>query len=306
MRSHLKGIDVFVAAVESENFTQAAARLSITPSAVGKSISRLEERLGVLLFRRTTRRQALTDEGMLFYEYCVKALEEVRTGEALLDSGKWGMKGRLRLSMPAIFGHYCLAPILLGLARENPELELDLSFSDRTVDMIEEGFDLAVRIGTLPDSINLVARRLGEHKMTFCASPFYLKQYGTPVTIDDLTNHQALAYTRFGQVYHWQYLRDGQVQALIPKTQLRSDDFYVLLDAAISGLGIAWLPYWLIRASLISNALQELLPDLPPLSHPIHALWPRTPHLPLKIRATVDALVNQLPERLAKIEDRIA
>lgn len=304
MRNHLKGIDVFVAAVEAGTFTQAAERLHLTRSAVGKSIARLEERLGVMLFQRTTRSQSLTDEGSLFYEHCLRAVEAIQSGEALLESGKWQMTGRLRVSMPALFGHLCVAPVLIELAEEHPGLNLELSFSDRTVDLVEEGFDLAIRVGTLPDSSGLVARPLGEHTMAFCASPAYLKRFGIPNNIDALLRHKALAYARFGQVHRWQFLIDGQREERLPEVRLRSDDLRAVMDAAVAGLGVAWLPYWLVRDALRRGKLKALLPDQPGVVYAIHAVWPYTLHLPLKVRAAVDALLEKLPARLAAVEAR--
>ncbi|KGD88044.1 LysR family transcriptional regulator [Achromobacter sp. RTa] len=305
MRNSLKGIDVFVAAAESRNFAEAADKLHITRSAVGKSVARLEERLGVVLFQRTTRSQSLTDEGALFYEYCLRAVSEVQAGETLLETGKWQMKGRLRVSMPALFGHLCVAPILLDLARDNPDLTLELSFTDRAVDLVEEGFDLAVRVGVLSNSSGLVARRLGEHKMAFCASPAYLRRFGKPKRAEDLARHWGLAYARFGRVVPWQVMADGKTTEL-PSAMARlvSDDFRAVLDAAIAGLGVAWLPYWLARDGLRGGALKEVLPGQQSVVYAIHAVWPYTQHLPLKVRAAVDALLRDLPARLAEVEAR--
>ncbi|MCA8050301.1 MULTISPECIES: LysR substrate-binding domain-containing protein [Burkholderia] len=302
MRNNLKGIDVFVAAVEASSFAQAAEKLHITRSAVGKSIARLEERLGVVLFQRTTRTQSLTDEGSLFYEHCLRAMDEIQAGEALLETGKWQMKGRLRVSLPTLFGHLCLAPILIELAKAHPDLDLDLSFSDRSVDLVEERFDLAVRIGTLPNSSGLVARPLGEHRMAFCASPAYLDHFGEPQTYEELEQHKALAYTRFGQVHRWPVIIDGQRVELQPAVRLLSDDLRALMDAALADLGVAWLPYWLVRDALRSGALRELLSERPGVIYPIQAVWPYTLHLPLKVRAAVDALLAHLPARLAAVE----
>src|SRR5882724_11319726 len=151
MRERLSGIAAFVQAVEAGSFAQAAERMQMTRSAVGKSIARLEERLGVRLFHRTTRRQSLTHDGQAYYERCVRVLAE-------LEAGRREPSGRLRVSAPVIFGRRCVSPVLLSLARKYPGLAVDVSFSDRVVDLIEEGFDLAVRIGTLPDSGSLAAR----------------------------------------------------------------------------------------------------------------------------------------------------
>lgn len=304
MRDSLNGVDVFVVVAEAGSFAQAASQLHITRSAVGKSIARLEQRLGVLLFHRTTRSLSLTDEGSRFHGHCLRALEEIRAGETALESGKWQVNGQLRVSMPVLFGHLCIAPILIELAQQHPELVLEMSFSDRTVDLVEEGFDLAIRNGVLPDSSDLVARRLGEHGMTFCASPAYLQCHGEPGSFAELQQHDAVAYTRLGRMLEWQVRVDGQVQAIRPKARLRMDDLRAVTDATLAGLGIAWLPYWLAREYLLRGELREVLAEQPSLTYPISALWPQTPHLPLKTRVAVDALLAKLPARLAVVESR--
>ncbi|WP_397452824.1 LysR family transcriptional regulator [Pseudomonas sp. NA-150] len=304
MQSNLNGIEVFVAVVEAGSFAQAAVKRHITRSAVGKSIARLEHRLGILLFHRTTRSQNLTDEGALFHEYCLRALEEILAGEALLESGKWQVSGCLRVSMPVLFGHLCIAPILIELAEQHPGLTLEMSFNDRMVDLVEEGFDLAIRNGSLQDSGDLVARRLGEHHMAFCASPAYLMIRGEPKTIEDLKRHDAVAYMRFGRVLNWQLRVDGQVQEIKPKARLLMDDLRAVTDATIANFGVAWLPYWLARNHLLRGELTEVLPDHSGVTFPINALWPRTPHLPLKTRVAVDALLAKLPARLEVLEAR--
>ena len=183
MANTLNGIDLFATVVEAGSFAQAAERLHLTRSAVGKGVARLELRLGVQLFHRTTRSQSLTEEGALFYRHCLRALEEVRLGETALASNKLTLNGRLKVSMPVLFGQQCVAPILLALAKAHPGLALELSFSDRKVDLVEEGMDLVIRNAEPPDSLDLAARRLGEHGMTLCASPAYLAERGDPVTL---------------------------------------------------------------------------------------------------------------------------
>ena len=152
MRSDLNAIPVFVAVVECGNFAQAAEKLNVTRSAVGKTISRLEQRLGVALFQRTTRRQALTEEGEVFYLQSRRALDNLRDAENEIQRGKTQVQGRLRISLPVLFGQRCVAPILFPLSQRYPELKLELSFSDRQVNLFEEGFDMAIRIGALSDS----------------------------------------------------------------------------------------------------------------------------------------------------------
>lgn len=300
MTDQLSGISVFVTVMEAGNFALAASRLHLSRSAVGKTITRLEQRLSVRLFHRTTRSLNLTDDGALYYERCLRALEEIRIAETLLESGKQQVSGRLRVSMPVLFGRMCIAPVLTALAHEHPGLELDLSFSDRVVNLVEEGFDLALRNGPLPNSAGLVARRLGNNRMTLCASPDYLARYGTPASVEELPQHDAIAYRRAGVIRSWLIpQRDGTLREVMPKTRLLMDDLQAIADAAVTGFGIAWLPCWLIREPLSQGMLRQVLAAVPGVDFEVHAVWPLTPHLPLKVRLAVDALVNQLPVRMA-------
>ncbi|OMQ23765.1 LysR family transcriptional regulator [Serratia oryzae] len=299
MTDRLSGISVFVTVVEAGSFALAASRLHLSRSAVGKTIARLEQRLGVRLFHRTTRSQSLTDDGALFYERSLRALAEIRAAEALLESGKQQVSGRLRVSMPVLFGRMCIAPILTALAREHPGLDLDLSFSDRVVNVVEEGFDLAIRNGALPDCAGLVARRLGDNRMTLCAAPDYLIRCGVPESVEVLAQHDAVTYIHAGVIRSWLIpLADGTTREVIPKTRLLMDDLQAIADAAEAGFGIAWLPCWLIRESLLKGALLRVLSEVPGVDFNVHAVWPQTPHLPLKVRLAVDALVGQLPARM--------
>ncbi|MGJ3436788.1 LysR substrate-binding domain-containing protein [Serratia sp. Je.1.23.a] len=303
MSDRLNGISVFVTAVEAGSFALAASRLHLSRSAVGKTIARLEQRLAVRLFHRTTRSLSLTDDGALFYERCLRALEEIRTAEMLLESGKQQVNGRLRVSMPVLFGRMCIAPLLTSMAREHPGLELELSFNDRVVDLIEDGFDLAIRNGTLVSSSGLVARRVGDHRMTLCAAPEYLLRSGEPKTLEQLAQHDAVTYMRAGVVRNWTLLDAcGKEQEVIPKKGLQMDDLQAIADATVAGFGIAWLPCWLVRESLLEGELVRLMRNRPGMSFDVHAVWPQTPHLPLKVRLAVDTLVSKLPPRLALVE----
>lgn len=302
MDDRLAGIEVFVASAESPSFAQAATRLHLTRSAVAKSVARLEARLGVRLFHRTTRRQSLTEEGTVFYEYCLRALGELKAAEDLLEGGKGMVSGRLKVSMPVLFGHLCIAPLLSRFARKHSGLGLEMSFNDRVVDLVEEGFDLAIRIGTLPPSTNLVARRLGEHKMAFCAAPDYLQRRGMPKTLEDLRQHDAVAYTRLGRVLSWQVLRDGRSEEFKPAARILADDMQAVAASAVAGLGIAWLPYWLVHRFLQTGELTELFVDHASVSFTVNAVWPYMPRLPPKVRLAVDLLVEELPPLLSAIE----
>lgn len=296
MTDTLKDIPVFVASVEAGSFAQAAVRLHLSRSAVGKSIARLEERLGVRLFHRTTRSQRLTDNGALFYERCLRALEEIRGAESLLETGKHQVSGRLRVAMPVLFGRQCIAPLLTELTQEHPGLELEMSFSDRIVDLMEEGFDMAVRNGTLADSAVLVARRLGEHRMVLCAAPDYLHKNGQPQAVDDLRQHTAINYTRAGRVLPWQLMDyDGTSRTFIPRSSLNMDDLQAICDAALAGHGLAWLPCWMVIKEIQQGNLVPLLNQAPDVRFDVHAVWQQTPHLPLRVRIAIDKLASRLP-----------
>ncbi|MEG7486504.1 LysR family transcriptional regulator [Enterobacter hormaechei] len=296
MTDTLKDIPVFVASFEAGSFAQAAVRLHLSRSAVGKSIARLEERLGVRLFHRTTRSQRLTDNGALFYERCLRALEEIRGAESQLETGKHQVSGRLRVAMPVLFGRQCIAPLLIELAQEHPGLELEMSFSDRIVDLVEEGFDMAVRNGTLADSAVLVARRLGVHRMVLCAAPDYLIKNGQPQSVDDLRQYTAINYTRAGRVLPWQLMDyDGTSRTFIPRSSLNMDDLQAICDAALAGHGIAWLPCWMVIKEIHQGNLVPLFKQAPDVRFDVHAVWQQTPHLPLRVRIAIDMLVKRLP-----------
>jgi DNA-binding transcriptional LysR family regulator len=213
MSDILDGVTTFVRVVETGSFALAAERMNLTRSAVGKVIVRLEKRLGVRLLNRTTRSQSLTEDGQAYYDRCVRALAELEAAEADLDSGRREPKGRLRVSVPQAFGHHCAAPVLLRLARRHPQLKVDISITDRFVDVVEEGFDLVVRIGPLADSGSLVARQLGVQYASIGAAPSYLAQHGTPRNVDELRGHTIIAYTRAGVAEPWDVLDvDGQIR----------------------------------------------------------------------------------------------
>ncbi|MFD1802684.1 LysR family transcriptional regulator [Mixta tenebrionis] len=306
MKSEMNSIPVFVTAAESVSFSQAAEKMHVTRSAVAKTISRLEERLGVSLFNRTTRSQSLTDEGSLYYESCRRALNEIKMAEDILEGGKLQASGKLRVTVPVLLGHFCISPLLTTLAKEHPRLELEISFSDRQVDLLEEGFDLAVRIGVLADSSSLIARKLASHTMVFCASPDYIRQAGEPASPDELKQHAAVAYIHSGRILKWRVKnqRDETVE-ITPPARIMMDDMQAVKDVAVTGGGIAWLPYWLVREQLVSGSLTEILKEQSSGSWPVYAVWPRTPHLSLKVRLAVDKLVNELPTMMAAVEAQI-
>jgi DNA-binding transcriptional LysR family regulator len=215
-----------------------------------------------------------------------------------MESGRREVAGRLRVSMPVLFGRYCIAPILLNLAQQHPSLELHLSFSDQTVDVLAEGFDLAIRSGALGvESEGLRARKLVVQRKRVCASPSYLAAHGQPQSAADLATHSILLYRRGDRINVWQ-LPDatGRIVDLSLASRLQLDDLEAIADAATVGLGLAWLPEWLVRERLRTGALVSVLDDQPGATRESYALWPSGPHMPLRLRLAVDALVEQLPK----------
>lgn len=296
MRDRLDGISVFVEAVESGGFARAADHLALSRSAVGKSIARLEARLGARLFHRTTRSQSLTEDGQIYYERCLRALDELRTGEAMLELGRKEVAGPLKISMPVLFGRHCVAPLLLQIAQENPKLELDLRLSDQVVDVVGAGFDLAIRNGVPGEGSGLRTRRLVSQHKIICAAPEYLAAHGTPRDIAALTEHDALVYWRNDQLFPW-LLRDSDNQYREAELtwRLKFDNLEVLVDAAVAGMGIACVPDWLVRDHLDAGRLVLVMEDYPTSALDTYVVWPLTQYLPLRIRLVIDTLVNKLP-----------
>jgi DNA-binding transcriptional LysR family regulator len=293
----LTSMAVFVKAVDLGSFAAAAVALDLSGPMVGKHVQFLEERLGVRLINRTTRRQSLTEFGHAYYERCQVVLAEAEAADALAADHLSEPCGRLRVTMPALFGRRCVAPILLELAQQYPMLELDLSSNDRIADLAEDGYDLAIRTGNLEDKSGLIARRVARQRMVVCASPSYLEMHGRPLQIEDLSRHHAIIYSRSGRVRPWLFPRNGQPPVeVMPVSRLRLDDMDSIADAATAGMGLAWLPRWLIKERIQAGVLVPLLPDQPGFLYDCYALWLQTPHLPRKVRLAVDALAAGLPK----------
>jgi DNA-binding transcriptional LysR family regulator len=295
MRDNLDGVAVFVEAAEAGGFARAAERLALTRSAVGKTIARMEARLGARLFHRTTRSQSLTEEGQIYYERCLRALEELRAGAALLESGRREVSGRLKITMPSLFGRYCATPVLLELAARHPKLELDLRFSDHVVDLIGEGFDLAIRNHMPGGGSALQARRLVSQRKVVCAAPGYLAAHGSPADLAALVEHDALVYWHRDQIFPWSFRDDqGRLVEAQLKWRLQFDSYEAVTDAAVKGMGIACLPSWLVRDQIESKRLIPLLEEISSDPFDTYAVWPTTQYSPMKLRIVIDALVEGL------------
>jgi DNA-binding transcriptional LysR family regulator len=296
----LTSMAVFVRAADLGSFAAAADELGLSAPMVGKHVRFLEERLRVRLINRTTRRQTLTEFGRTYYERCRTILAQVDAADALATDQVRTLHGRLRVTLPVHFGRHCALPVLLDVGRRYPELELDLSFGDRLLDLAEDGYDLAIRTGDLASAPGLVARRVARQVMVVCAAPSYLARHGRPVRIEDLEHCAALVYRRSGPAAPWLFPGDGGVSlAIAPPGRFRFDDLDAIADAACTGAGVAWLPRWLVRERLRSGDLVDLFSEQEGFLYDVHAVWLQAPHVPRRIRVAVDALAAALPALMA-------
>lgn len=293
----LKGIDAFVATADAGSFTAAADRMNLTNSAVSKSVARLEARLGARLFTRTTRSLALTEAGAAFYRTCVQVLADLDEAEATLAAERLEPVGRLRIDVPAAFGRLQVLPLLLRFADEHPGLRPHVSFSDRFVDLADEGIDIAVRIGG-PDQwpAALGHRYLGSERTVFCAAPAYLARRGAPASPADLPEHDAIVYGKAdGSTSPWLIARtDGPAErrSMVPRIVVGSGEAQV--GAVLAGCGIAPLATWLVKDELLSGRLVQILPQLATEGLPLNLVWLRSRQLLPK----VDAFLAMLAEGL--------
>ncbi|WP_277961296.1 LysR family transcriptional regulator [Pseudomonas sp. RIT-To-2] len=280
---------VFVQVAETRSFVATGRILGISASAVGKSISRLEQSLGARLFHRSTRSVALTVEGEMFLERCRRILAEFDSAEQELAQASAAPRGRLRVSLPMVSP--LMLPVLAQFMVAYPDIELDLDFSDRLVDVIDEGFDAVIRTGEPSDS-RLSARRLGMFRLLLVASPAYLAQRGTPRVPTDLLRHACLHY-RFpssGKLETWVLRReDGEAELQLPVAMI-CNNIETRVCFALRGLGIAYLPDFAIREELAAGTLQPVLQEYVLHTNVFHVLWPGSRHPSPKVRALVDYL----------------
>ncbi|HGM6832217.1 TPA: LysR family transcriptional regulator [Serratia marcescens] len=288
----LGSLDVFVRVSESRSFTAAGQQLGLSASAVSKTIARLEERLSVRLFHRSTRTVNLTPEGALFLERCRRILSEVKEAEAELLQTRGTPQGKLRISLPSLGTLFM--PKLGDFKRRYPEIELDIDYSDRLVDVIEEGFDAVIRSGTPSDS-RLVARRLGTCRKVFVGAPGYFSKAGMPSKPEDLTSHARLHY-RFpstGKLDVWPL---GDKTEMIPErpASMVTNTLDPQVYFAEQGLGIAYLPEIAVRRQLKQGSLVTVLDEYDRENMVFHVLWPSGRHLSVKIRLFVDFVTSHL------------
>lgn len=289
----LEGMEVFARVVEAESFSAAARGLGLSKSAVSKQVSRLEDRLGVRLLNRTTRRLSLTEAGAAFYQGCQRVVAEAEAAEQAITHLAAAPRGTLKVNAPMSFGVCHLAPALSDFMPRYPELTVDMALNDRMVDLVEEGFDVGIRIAALRDS-SLIARRLAPSRRVLCAAPGYLAARGTPLALDDLNAHHCLLYSYQVSGDHWGFGGPGGERRLKVRGRLRVNNGDALLEAALAGLGIAFLPSFICGEALRAGRLVHLLPEWSGSNDAaIHAVYPAGRNLLPKVRVFVDFLAER-------------
>ena len=285
----------FSAVADAGSFVRAAEQLDLSKAAVSRLVSDLEKRLNVRLMHRTTRRLSLTDEGRQFHIHCTSVLAAIEDAEAQLLSRSGQARGLLRINAPVSFGILHLAPLWSLYLKQHPHVNLDITLSDRAVDLVEEGYDLAIRIARLPNS-SLISRQLAKTRILLAASPGYLQQMGTPQHPSELAQHRTLRYNQATIGNDWAFRHDTSGQhtqvSVVPVMQSNNGDTCV--GAAVQGLGIVLQPSFLLDPHLRSGALVELMPTWRSEDLGVYALYPSRSFVPPKLRAMVQFLAAQL------------
>lgn len=287
----LDEINAFIAVADARSFTHAARRLEVSSAQVSKLVARLENRLGARLLNRTTRDVSLTDTGRAFLDRARQVLEDFNTLESSVTE-QAGPRGTLRISAPVTFGAAELVPALLEFAAAYPEVSLDVTSTDRMVNLVEEGFDVAVRIGLLSDS-SLVARKLAAVRMVTCAAPAYLARAGAPTTIGELTAHEAVIDTNLADPTLWRFGVEGQPADVRVRGRLRFSGARACVAAAVAGFGVTRVPAFAAAEDLRAGRLKALLCNFEPEQIHVHAVYPHARHLAPKVRAFVDFLAQR-------------
>ena len=285
--NQIEHIVAFVRVAELGSYTRAAEALDISRTRVSRQVMALEKALGARLIQRTTRRLHLTEAGERYLMRAQGVLQALDEAAAEVGQGTSDVRGRLRVNGPMSFGTRYLTPLVTQFMLAHPALDVRLDLNDRRVDLLEEGYDVAIRIGSLPDS-SLVARRLTRCRLLFCASPEYLATHGEPVSVNDLNEHRCLRYRSGQQSADWQIA----TQSLTVNGPLESNNGDVLTQAAEAGLGIAQQPSFLVTESIVSGRLVPILTDEPAVRLDVHALYPARRYLPAKVERFIDLLTE--------------
>jgi len=285
----------FAAVVDGGSFVQAADALGMSKPAVSRHVAELEQRLGVRLLQRTTRKLSLTEEGRLFYGRCKTVLSDVEVAEEEITSQSIAVKGLIRVNVPVSFGLWELAPLWPDFMTKFADVELDITFTDRMVDLVDEGYDLAVRIARLPNS-SLVSRKLASTRLVLCASPAYLKKYGKPKHPSELAAHAVLSYSLLATGDQWNFDGPHGPVSVTVKPVMRTNNGDTCIAAALKHKGVVLQPSFMVNADLQSGALVELMPNYRSIEFGIFAVYPTRQYVSPKVRALIDFLVKSLKD----------
>lgn len=291
-RAQLDEILTFMSVVDAGSFVGGGRAVGLTRSAAGKALARLESRLGARLLNRTTRHLSLTDDGRVFHEHCQQFLAALDEAEASVGDNTGTPRGVLRLTVPDAFGRLHVLPVLRKYLQTWPDVQVEVSFTDRVADIIDEGFDLAVRINVTSTDTRLVSRLVAQHPVFVCAAPAYLAARGEPQTLEELATHDCLLFSSRARRQRWRLRpKGGDYVTVEGRSRLRLDSGEAIRDAAVAGLGIAFLPAFLVDEDLAQGRLKALLPSCETEVVRIMAFYPSKRHLPAKVRRFIDLLV---------------
>ena len=296
MNLDLNLLAIYARVVEAGSFAEAARRLGISRSATSKAVAKLEKSLGARLLNRTTRHLSLTEIGAAVATCCTRMLEEADEVTRLAESLNSEPRGTSRVSASVAFGTLHVAPALADFLSAHPELRMELTITDRLVDLAEEGYDLSIRVTAEPP-LTLVARKLAPVRRQLCATPGYFKRHGLPRTPDDLIHHNCLDYTRSGELGHWHFSGPAGDISVPVTGSLHVDDDEALSQAVLGGLGLALLPTFIVSPELRTERLQAVLSEYIPVERHVYALYLPTRHLPSKVRAFIDFLLERIGEK---------
>ena len=287
----LNAISVFCKVIETQSFTQAANQQNISVAMASKLVSQLEEHLKTRLLQRTTRKIVPTEAGMLYYQRCQAILLDLNEADSSISNMTTSLQGNLLISVPRDFGLLYISPNLPKFIELHPNLHVEIEFEDKRVDLVAEGYDLALRIGYMQDS-SLVARKISSSPMHFVASPSYLESRGTPLTPDDLEYHQGLLYKSSLNQVHWQSTKANQIQRYKIQSKVVSNNGMALLEMTKAGLGISNSPSFFVKEALASGELVEILSEYKQKPLDIYVVYPNRRHLPAKVRAFIEFLAS--------------
>lgn len=287
--SDWSGVSEFVAVAETESFTAAAKRLGISTAQVSRQVSALEERLSAKLFYRTTRKVSVTEVGGIYYQHCRQVMDGLADAERAITNLQSTPKGKLKITAPITYGERSVAPLVNDFVTKYPELEVQLILSNQQIDLIDEGFDLAIRLGQLGDS-SMIGKRLATRKQYVCAAPEYLSAFGAPHSLSELDRHNCLS----GTLDYWRFQEKGKARNIRVKGNFSCNSGPVLVDAALKGVGIVQLPDYYVQEYINQGQLIELLPNYREPDDAVWALYPQNRHLSPKVRMLVDYLAKEL------------